>query len=225
EVVGSDSEHPVLEVIRDFAQERGVPILIPMMDLEDRRNLPLDVAWSLDEAAIRRVSARYSADSILSGRVLASPIGELVGMWQFLFRDIVEVFDSLERDLDTFMQVALDRSAEQLAEHFAQAGTVGPSNQRITLRVDGVDEVDDYVDLLAYLQEFGVVESLSAALLDGSSVELDLSLSGTTFLFTEFLSLGRHLLPNDVVSPSSDPLINAASLEAPRPVLHYRWVR
>lgn len=225
EMIGSDSDHPVLAIIRDFAEKRGVPILIPLMDLEDRRNLPLDVAWSLDEAAIRRVSARYGADSILGGRVLASPTGELVGMWQFLFRDNVVVFDSLERNLETFMQTALDRSSSQLAEHFAQAGTIGPSNQRITLRVDGVEDIRDYVDLLAYLQEFGVVESLSAALLDGSSVELDLSLSGTTFLFTEFLSLGRDLLPNDVVAPSSDPLIASSTTDSPRPLLHYRWVR
>jgi len=225
EMIGSDSDHPVVDIIRAFATERGVPILIPMMDLEDRRNLSLDVAWSLDEAAIRRVSARYGADSILGGRVLASPTGELVGMWQFLFRDNVVVFDSLEQNLETFMETALDRSSAQLAEHFAQAGTIGPSNQRITLRVDGVEEIQDYVDLLAYLREFGVVDSLSAALLDGSSVELDLSLSGTTFLFTEFLSLGRDLLPNEVVDPSADPLVSAAQIEAPRPRLHYRWVR
>src|SRR5690606_4896921 len=46
EMIGSDSDHPVVDIIRDFASERGVPILIPMMDLEDRRTLSLDVAWS-----------------------------------------------------------------------------------------------------------------------------------------------------------------------------------
>src|SRR5690606_34604390 len=47
EMIGSDSEHPVVDIIRDFATERGVPILIPMLDLVDRRNLTLIVAWSL----------------------------------------------------------------------------------------------------------------------------------------------------------------------------------
>src|SRR5690606_7698392 len=84
EMIGSDSEHPVVDIIRDFAEQRGVPILIPMMDLEDRRGLPLDAAWSLQVPALRQLSARHGAHSMLGGTVLLSPAGQLVRMWQFL---------------------------------------------------------------------------------------------------------------------------------------------
>ncbi|MES3008193.1 MAG: DUF2066 domain-containing protein [Pseudomonadota bacterium] len=215
ELLGSDSEHPVLDLIREFSRKRGVPILLPLMDVEDRRNLPADVAWSLDEQAIRNASTRYGADSILSGRVLQSPGGDLVGLWQFLFRERVETFDSVERDLAVYTNSALDRVTAQLATHFALAGqAVTQSDQRITLRVEGVDDVTAYVDLLAYLQALSVVQSVAASLLDGSSLELDVQLSGSTYLFTEFLSLGRDLVPDQL--PATD---------APESVLHYRWVR
>ncbi len=215
ELLGSDSEHPVLELISEFSRKRGVPILLPLMDVEDRRNLPVDVAWSLDEQAIRNASARYGADSVLSGRVLQSPAGDLVGLWQFLFRERVETFDSVERDLAVYTNSALNRVTAQLATHFALARQASTqSDERITLRVEGVDDVTAYVDLLAYLQTLSVVQSVAASLLDGTSLELDVQLSGSTYLFTEFLSLGRDLVPDQL--PASDA---AAS------VLHYRWVR
>lgn len=215
ELLGSDSEHPVLELISQFSLKRGVPILLPLMDVEDRRNLPVDVAWSLDEQAIRNASARYGADSVLSGRVLQSPAGDLVGLWQFLFKDRVETFDSFERDLAVYTNSALNRITAQLAMHFALARQASTqSDERITLRVEGVDDVTAYVELLAYLQTLSVVQSVSASLLDGTSLELDVQLSGSTYLFTEFLSLGRDLVPDQL------PASNAAES-----VLHFRWVR
>ncbi|OGT73420.1 MAG: hypothetical protein A3H44_08055 [Gammaproteobacteria bacterium RIFCSPLOWO2_02_FULL_57_10] len=215
EVLGSDSEHPALELIREFSRVRGVPILIPVMDFEDRRSLPADVAWSLDEAAIRQASARYGADSILSGRVLSSPGGDLVGLWQFLFRDRVETFDSLETDLAAYMQSALTRVTAQLATHFAINVAAQPVPEQVTLRVEGVDDITAYVNLLSYIGSLAVVDNMSTSLLDGSNIELSVSLSGSTYLFTEFLTLGRDLVPGEPTVPQ----------EAQGNVLHYRWVR
>ena len=215
ELLGSDSEHAVLELVREFSTKRGVPILLPLMDVEDRRNLPVDIAWSLDEQAIRKASARYGADSVLSGRVLQSPTGDQVGLWQFLFRERVETFDSVERDVAVFTNGALNRVTAQLATHFALARQSSTqSDQRVTLRVEGVDDVTAYVGLLAYLQELSVVDSVSASLLDGSSLELDVHLNGSTYLFTEFISLGRDLVPDQL--PATEVLDS---------FLYYRWVR
>lgn len=215
ELLGSDSDHPILALIREFSQVRGVPILIPLLDVEDRRSLPADVAWSLDEAAIRRASARYGADSVLSGRVLTSPVGDLVGLWQFLFRDRVEIFDSLESDLAAYMQSALNRVTAQLATHFAINLATRPAQEQVTLRVEGVDNITAYVNLLAYIRDLAVVENVSTSLLDGSNIELDVTLVGSTYLFTEFITLGRDLIPGELTNPQ----------EVQGNILHYRWVR
>lgn len=212
ELLSADSDHPLLDIVKEFSRLRGVPLLFPLLDLEDRRNLPTDVAWSLDEQAIRLASARYGADAILSGRVLQSPSGELVGLWQFLFRDSVETFDSFERDLKAYADGALERVTGQLATHFGLI-KLGQA-MRVTLRVDAVDSAKDYVDLLQYIQGLAVVESASVSLLDGSGIELDVSLFSSPFLFTEFITLGRDLQVQESFTPD----------EAGN-VFNYRWVR
>ena len=212
ELLSADSDHPLLEIVREFSRLRGVPLLFPLLDLEDRRNLPTDVAWSLDEQAIRQASARYGADAILSGRVLESPSGELVGLWQFLFRDNVESFDSFERDLQVYADTALERVTAQLATHFGLIKL--PQAIQVKIRVDAVDSAKDYVDLLQYIQSLAVVESASVSLLDGSDIELDVSLIGNPFLFAEFITLGRDLQAQDTRTQDST-----------QNTFFYRWVR
>lgn len=216
EVLGSDSEHPIIALLQEYSRERGVPILIPLMDFEDRRNLPADVAWSLDEQAIRAASQRYGADSVLSGRVLNSPTGDFVGLWQFLFRDNIEVFDSFEQDITRYTSSALDRVARILVSHFAIDRSAQALRSNVKLRVDDIRSASTHVALLEYIRDFAVVESAAVSLLDGASIEIDIRLLGSPYLFTEFLSLGRDLRVVD------DALLQ---LETTRPVLHYRWVR
>ncbi len=212
EILSADSDHPLLDIVREYSRLHGVPLMFPLLDLEDRRALPIDVAWSLDEDAIRRASERYGADAILSGRVLESPGGNLVGLWQFLFRDSVTSFDSFETDFTAYAKGALDRITAQLATHFGLITLADPL--KVRLRVDNVDSAKDYVDVLQYIQSLAVVESVSASLLNGASLELDVSLIGNAFLFTEFLTLGRDMQAVDGgISAETD-----ASL-------HYRWSR
>lgn len=214
ELLGSDSEHPLLEIVREYSRLRGIPLLFPLLDLEDRRNLPIDVAWSLDAEALHEASARYGADAVLGGRLLQSPGGDLIGLWQFLFRDRVESFDSFESDLQAYVDTALDRVTEELSSHFGLVKLANP--ERLMMRVENVDSAKDYVDLLSYMQELAVIDSVSAALLDGSGIELALSLTGSAFLLTEFLALGRDMAAMETTIMQEESTTNT---------LYYRWMR
>ena len=216
ELLAADSEHPIIDLLQEYSRERGVPILIPLMDFEDRRNLPVDVAWTLDEQAIRNASQRYGADSVLSGRVLNSPTGDFVGLWQFLFRDNAEVFDSFEQDLTLYTFSALDRVSRILVSHFAIDRSAQAQHSSVKMRIDSIASAKDHVALLEYIRDFAVVEKADVSMLDGGSIELDIDLLGSAYLFAEFLSLGRDLRVVDDASLPSD---------AARTVLHYRWVR
>ncbi|MDX1489675.1 MAG: DUF2066 domain-containing protein [Pseudohongiellaceae bacterium] len=216
EVLAADSEHPIIDLLQEYSRERGIPILIPLMDFEDRRNLPTDVAWSLDEDAIRKASARYGPDSILSGRVLNSPSGDFIGLWQFLFRDNAQVFDSFEEDLPSYTFGALDTVAQTLVQHFAIDRSTNAQTASVRMRIDDIDSASAHVALLNYIRDYAVVESAELALLDGASLELELKLLGSVFLFTEFLSLGRDLIPSAQMGTDSD---------SGQSILHYQWVR
>lgn len=209
-----DSNPEIVDLLQDFAAARGLPIIFPVLDFEDRRTLSESVAWNLDEAAIANASARYGADSILAGRLHFTASGELVGLWQFQFQEQAEVFDGFDSELQSYLYDPLNRITTQLAGYFAiSAESVAATS--IRLRVDGIKDLNAYSSLLSYVENLGLVETVTTAEVDGERIELQLGLVGDTRQLYEQIALDRDLLPiNNSLEDSS-----VATL------LHYRWTR
>ena len=211
-LLGSDSEHQVLEIMRDFSQRRGVPLLIPILDLDDRRNLSADQAWSLDQQAILAASERYGADSILSGRLLVTPTGELVGLWQFMFDDTTTTFDGFDSDLKNYMETSLNQVTTSLASQFSIVRSTLQGNDFVMLRIDGIKNIAAHQSVVSYVSDLAVVENVALSRLNGDSLELRITLSGTRSHLAEFINLDRDL---EAVNPTlRDETID---------FLHYRW--
>jgi len=208
----AESNPQIVSYIQDFAAQRALPIIFPVLDFEDRRNLSEDAVWSLEEEAIITASERYGADSILTGRLHFTASGELVGLWQFIFQDEAEIFDGFDEDLNAYLHTPLDRITNQLASYFAIVPEA--SNQQfVRLRVEGISDLSAYSSLLSYVSGLGLVESVSTAALDGERLELELGLVGDSGQLFELIALDRDLLPIQ------------SSQAGSRGVLHYRWTR
>lgn len=211
-LLSAESNPEIVAIMRGFASQRGLPVIFPLLDFEDRRALTADMIWSLDEPAIRRASNRYGADSVLAGRLHLGASGDLVGLWQFIFRDTVEVFDSFETDLEAYITDPLDRITGQLARHFAVVASLD-GRQRVRLRVEGVGNLASYADLVGYLQSLVLVQAVNLAQLDGRVIEIDLTLQGSREQLHDLLALDRNLLPMDE---------RTGEIET---VLSYQWIR
>jgi len=214
EFLTADSNPEIIKVMQDFAAARGLPIIFPVLDFEDRRTLTENIAWNLDEAAIASASERYGADSILAGRLHFTASGELVGLWQFQFLGEASVFDGFDSELQSYFYDPLNRITTRLAGHFAiLPESVG--GESIRLRIDGIKNLNAYSSLLNYVENLGLVATVTTAEVDGERIELQLSLVGDTRQLYEQIALDRDLLPvNNTVEDSS-----LATL------LHYRWTR
>lgn len=63
-----DIESDMAKALNTSAADRGLPIVLPVLDLEDRRALPVARLWALDENQVRLASQRYATNAVLSGR-------------------------------------------------------------------------------------------------------------------------------------------------------------
>jgi hypothetical protein len=211
-LLSSETNPEIVKLIRDFADERGLPIIFPVLDFEDRRNVTEDTIWSLDESVVRQASERYGADSIMSGRLHFTAGGDLVGVWQFIFQDQTLRFDGYDKELMPYLSAPLDKITTQLASYFAIVPETSDF-EIVQLRVDGVGTLQAYSSLMTYVNALGLVESATTVALDGERLDLRLSLLGNPNQLAELIALDRDLLP-----------IQSISLEN-QLQLHYRWTR
>ena len=202
----------IIQILQDFALVRGLPIIFPVLDFEDRQNLSADILWALDEEVIGKASARYGADSVLSGRLHVTASNELVGLWQFIFQQQAETFDVFDTDLQSYLHVPLDRITIELARFFAIVPEFS-NRQIVRLRVEGIKNLTAYSALLGYVGNLGLVERVTMTGLDGERLELDLGLLGDAQQLFELIALDRDLLPIE------------SSLDVEQAFLHYRWTR
>ncbi len=202
----------IVEIMRRFGEERGLPIIFPLLDIEDRRNLPLEAIWAQNETAIRSASDRYDPDSILVGRLLFTAAGELVGLWRFLFADEALVFDGYDADLASYIKQPLTRITRQLAGHYALTPDAG-SGGAVRLRIDGIGDFTDYSTVVEYVRGIDLVRSADLVMVEGERLELMLELRGDAGQLFSAIALDRDLLP----------VTRAGGTDAT--LLHYRWMR
>jgi hypothetical protein len=213
-MLGSSSEHELLAQAREFAAERGVPVLIPLLDLTDRRMVSVDQGWDLDADALREAGQRYGADSVLAGRLLITPANEVVGLWKFVFRDQEHIFDHVDSRVETYMDFPLDEVTTRLAEHFGLVLSEFEREDEVMLRIDGIADLANHTELMRYLGSLSVIRDVNVSALRADTIELRLRLAGTRQHLTEFISLGRDLQP-----------VNFELGAVTADLLHYRWTR
>ena len=211
-LMASDINNDIVDYIEGFADARGLPVLFPVLDFEDRRNLSEDLVWRLDEQAIRTASLRYGADSILTGRVHFTSSGELVGLWQFQFQDDTETFDGFSTDLEGYLNAPLERITARLAQYFAILPDADFAAS-VILRVDGISDLQDYSALMAYVGGLGLVDSVATSQVAVEQLDLRLGLVGDPQQLYELIALDRDLLPIE------------SSMAVSSGFLHYRWTR
>ena len=211
-LLSEESNPDISEYFQNFASNRAIPIIFPVLDFEDRQNLSEQDVWRLDSEKIIEASLRYGADSILSGRLHFTSGGELIGLWQFIFQDEAEVFDGVEKNLDDYLQMPLDRITNRLANYFAVVSDSKPQ-ETVRLKIEGIRNLGTYTALMSYVSGLGLVYSVKAANLDSGTIQLELDLLGEAAQLFEVIALDRDLMPIESFQAGD------------RNSLHYRWTR
>ncbi|GAA0822013.1 hypothetical protein GCM10009111_29730 [Colwellia asteriadis] len=73
-VISNSSQSSLPLQAEDFSQERGLPLLLPLMDLDDASQITLSDLWGRFVEPIRQASARYYPEAIVVMRISDSSL-------------------------------------------------------------------------------------------------------------------------------------------------------
>lgn len=216
QMLSSDSRAEMnrINALQSSANARGLPLLFPLLDLEDQLRLNVNKLWELDEAAILNASRRYQAESILALRIYRSLSGEVLAKSLYFFRDNVFSYEEFELSEEDFINGSINLATNELSQYYAVLISGTENSVRINLQVDGINSPEDYAALLNYLSTLEGISSFQLTRAASSSLSLQLETGGQLRQLVETIALEPNL--QEVIELSRTG--NDVSM-------HYRWLQ
>jgi hypothetical protein len=171
--VGEDSqvarmEGSVRDELLNRADQRGIPIFLPLVDTEELTTISVSEVWGGFSESLLGASERYEADAVLVGRARLSTRKPAEVRWSLLLAN--ERFD---------WAGDLASGPDEVANLFAaRLSTSSGSSRPLFLEVAGVFSLNDYGRVSAYLAALDVIDDIAVNRVVGSDVVFALKIRG-----------------------------------------------
>ncbi|MBQ61889.1 MAG: hypothetical protein CMQ19_07415 [Gammaproteobacteria bacterium] len=205
-ILSGDEVSEITKTLQDQARLRGLPLLFPLLDLEDSASLSTAEVWGAFLGRIADASGRYNLDCILTGRIQKDSVGRWNANWSYQIDKEWRVTDSVTFAEDKMIRSIVDRLANELAERYA----IDSSHSHVTIRIESIDNLEEYSSVSNYLESLGPVLDSSVVQVEGDEIEFKLDTEGQNEQLIELIQLDEKMV--------------LLSADEEMELLHYRWV-
>lgn len=225
QLLNFESDAEASQALTDAAQRRGMPLQLPLLDLQDQAALSVADVWADYETAIRAASERYPHDVILSGRVRRLSGNSWRAEWSLWERDRQQSFDSGSLPFAAALQSGIDSAQDRLAARYVPA-LDGDGPESVRMAVVGIHSLQDYGAVMRLLGAQEPIHRLSFHEVRGDRLVIDVWVDGGATTLANNLVLGGELLqidnqwsefaiPGTAPAPSAVPVGTAPRVQAP----------
>lgn len=193
-LVNADDTHGYVQVLQAQALRRGLPLVLPLLDLTDQMHISADDVRRNDADRIRVASARYQADATLAAVVSQTAPGIWQGSFTLYFSGQNSTWVAKGGTYDSVLGEGIDDVADALALRFAHAGTSATATS-VQLVVDGINNASQYADVLQFLGRLNTVTDVSVVRVEPDRVTFSLESRGGMQAISESIALSGMLQP------------------------------
>lgn len=220
ELIGSSDESVLTQQLRNAAQERGLPIRLPLLDLNDTMSVEVVDVWARFDDRIQFASARYLPDGIVVARLYQADPSLQKGRWQADWSlDLGELKwrgEVFSDDRDEIGELIIAALTQELAQRYRIDSSIEETN-RWRLAVEGVDSLEKAIRVEQLLLSLPAVQSAHLVGYQQHRGEFELLLQAAPARIMQAIDLSKSLRPVDQNGQSG-----AIDTTASMPV--YRWI-
>jgi len=192
-LVGGDNRPDVQAMVKTQARRRGLPLNVPLLDLQDQGALAVADVWGDFSDVIAKASERYQPDAILVGRVYRVAADQWQSRWTLYHRGTMSSWDSGQGSQDDAIAAGIAGATEQFAKRYALDLTPGIANS-VLMSIENVASLADYARVMHYLQSLDPVAGVQVARIEGPKVSLRIKVRGQPHGLIQTLALGKTLV-------------------------------
>ncbi|MEJ2344321.1 MAG: DUF2066 domain-containing protein [Gammaproteobacteria bacterium] len=205
-LLSADGTGAIHDALEKQARASGVPILFPLLDLEDQRNVAFADVWGGFVDTVQEASKRYGTEAVLIGRLYRDSQGTWHARWTFANSGQQDSWTADNDDLPTLLGGTMANVADMLIARYALRSDE-VSSQPVRLVVSGVKNLQDYARLSKYLNSLAAVYHAELSAVDGQRLTYAVTVRGSASVLEQSFALGNTLAPQPVQSPA--PAANA----------------
>lgn len=221
DIVSSEAAGKVVNSMQQAADARGVPVMFPLMDIEDRSHVGFADVWGGFDDPVVQASKRYQPDAILIGHVDANnPAG---AQWTLKMGGQTTRWDGISGKPVDVAAAAIQHVADLYAAKFAiRTGAGVQQVPALDVVVSGIGNLAGYARVLKYLHSLNAVNTVEPMQVAGSKVTFKVSAQGTVADLKQTIGLGALLAPAEQNQAPTPALPTANSHTGPV-TLHYQY--
>lgn len=204
-LINADEQTALIANISAAADERGLPILFPLMDLQDQSQVNVSDVWAGFSQTIEPASQRYDSAVIVMLAVKKQANDYLQLQWHVLINDELIQWQSTGSSITT-IQSGINELANHLAQRFSSVATGDEGEQRLSLTISDVQGYADYIRITRYLNNVQNVSDVKITQFAANTMTVKLSYGGQLAILKRTLDIDHTLLPA-AYSSSADELI------------------
>lgn len=198
----ADSEHgSSAQRLKDYSRERGIPLTLPIMDLDDTLNVDFTDVYGLFVDNLNAASERYQPDAVLIGR-LSRQGDEFQANFVYRLQDERRRYQVSASSRSRLMEALVDQMSIRLANQYAVVLDPTLAGQ-LSLRVTAVDNLATLAEVERYLQSQNLITRVTLRQVEPDAVRFDLEISGSEGQLRDILALDDRLSQYDDVSVDS----------------------
>ena len=192
-IVGTSDETAFVENLRRLGEQRGVPIYLPVADLQDVSTVNIDDLWGLFPGSVDQASERYQADAVVMMRVYQSNNGLWSGNWSLSLKQASVSGAKYDSELPRLLEAMVSALAAELSSHYAISMIPGEEGGVLNLEIDQINTFADYIDVQQYLAKLPPVTEVNVDWVRRGRAGYQVILVGSKKQFFEHVDLGGRL--------------------------------
>jgi len=193
-VVPAGDNGEVYRQVEAAGRSRGVPLVFPLMDLEDQARVRFADIWGGYTDKVIGASQRYSPPAILIGRLNRTASGGWAARWQLEMGGRQRAWSDSHPQLAALAAQGIDELAGLQAEQLAVT-TPGYTGSAVAITVDGLDTLAAYARTGNYIAALSAVRAVQVGAASGDTVQYNLQLNGNLQDLVRTVSVGTVLEP------------------------------
>ncbi len=224
-LIGASDKGPIPNLIEQYADARGMPVIFPVLDLTDLNQISASDVMAPFISSITQASVRYGSNVIAIIR-----FKKIADQWQSYWTLVANStplnWTIKGKVLGAIIQSGINSISDALAEKFALVGAA--QQTKLDLKIEGVNTIAAYKKTRQYLSRLAIVNQVNLIQVTNDQVIFQLDIVGNIAALQRTIKLD-HVLTATGYALDLSALQNhagnstTASTAAANLTLAYKW--